>query len=94
MRLNTATVIALILTIVGALNWGLVGLFEFDLVAALLGTMSIASRIVYILVALSGIWLAISAATSRSHVPERHTTTTTTAGRSSTVAGTQHGVRR
>lgn len=45
--LNTLT---LILLIVGGLNWGLVGLFEFDLVAALFGEMSALSRIVYGLV--------------------------------------------
>ena len=49
--------IALILVIVGALNWGLVGLFQFDAVAFLFGgTGAILSRIVYTLVALGGIW--------------------------------------
>ena len=48
--------IALALTIVGALNWGLIGLFNFDLVAAIFGDMSILSRIVYSLVGVSGIW--------------------------------------
>ena len=50
---------ALILAIIGGLNWGLVGLFGFDLVAYVFGTMSIMSRIIYILVALSAIVLAI-----------------------------------
>lgn len=48
--------IALIFVIVGALNWGLVGIFGFDLVAAIFGPMSILSRIVYILVGISGIY--------------------------------------
>lgn len=48
--------IALILIIIGALNWGLIALFEFDLVAALFGEMSVLSRIVYGLVGLSGLW--------------------------------------
>ena len=49
--------IALIIAIVGALNWGSIGLFRFDLVAWLLGGQSaIGSRIVYTLVALAGIW--------------------------------------
>lgn len=49
--------IALVLVIIGALNWGLVGLFQFDLVAFLFGgTGAILSRIVYTLVALGGIW--------------------------------------
>ena len=47
--------ISLSLVIVGALNWLLIGLFNFDLVATLFGTMSILSRIVYSLVGLSGI---------------------------------------
>ena len=47
--------IALTLVIVGALNWLLIGLFNFDLVATLFGTMSILSRIVYTLVGISGI---------------------------------------
>ena len=49
--------IALIIAIIGALNWGSIGLFRFDLVAWLLGGQSaIGSRIVYTLVALAGIW--------------------------------------
>ena len=47
--------IALTLVIVGALNWLLIGLFSFDLVATLFGDMSILSRIVYSLVGVSGI---------------------------------------
>jgi uncharacterized membrane protein YuzA (DUF378 family) len=55
--------LAAVLTIVGGLNWGLVGLFEFDLVAAVFGGMSfgevnVASRIVYVLVGLSAAYLA------------------------------------
>lgn len=49
--------IALALLIIGGLNWGLVGIFSFDLVAWLFGgTGAILSRIVYVLVALSAIW--------------------------------------
>ena len=44
-----------ILVIVGALNWGLVGAFNFDLVASLFGQMSIVSRIVYIIIGLSAV---------------------------------------
>jgi len=57
-KLSTLGLIALILVIVGGLNWGLVGIFRFDLVAAIFGSMSVPSRIVYILVALSAIYLA------------------------------------
>ena len=48
--------IALVLIIIGAINWGLIGLFRFDLVATLFGEMSVISRIVYGLVGLSGLW--------------------------------------
>lgn len=49
--------IALTVAIVGALNWGLVGVLRFDLVAFIFGEMSWLSRIVYTLVGLSGIYL-------------------------------------
>ena len=48
--------IALVLIIIGAINWGLIGLFQFDLVAAILGNMTLISRIVYSLVGVSGLW--------------------------------------
>ena len=48
--------IALVLIIIGAINWGLIGLFEFDLVATLFGDMSVLSRIVYSLVGVAGLW--------------------------------------
>ena len=47
--------IVLTLVIVGALNWLLIGLFKFDLVASLFGAMSAFSRIIYTLVGISGI---------------------------------------
>jgi hypothetical protein len=47
--------IAFILLVIGGLNWGLVGAFEFDLVATLFGDMSTVSRIVYVLVGLSAL---------------------------------------
>lgn len=54
--------VALVLVVVGALNWGLVGLFKFDLVAEIVGEefgkVNVLSRIVYILVAVSGLYLA------------------------------------
>ena len=54
--------LALVLTIVGGLNWGLVGLFRFDLVAAIFGGMefgetNLASRIIYTAVGLSAVYL-------------------------------------
>ncbi len=49
--------IALLLVIVGGINWGLVGIFQFDLVAFLFGgSAAILSRIVYVIIAISAIW--------------------------------------
>ena len=63
-------VIALVLAVIGALNWGLVGLFQFDLVAALFGGPDAAlARVVYILVGIAGVVLA---ATSSAAAPARH----------------------
>lgn len=47
--------IALILIIIGAINWGLIGIFNFNLVDTLFGTMSVLSRIIYTLVGISGL---------------------------------------
>ena len=55
MRVTSA--IAMVLVIIGALNWLLVGLFAFDLVAFIFGTMSVLTRIVYSAVGLAGIWM-------------------------------------
>jgi uncharacterized membrane protein YuzA (DUF378 family) len=55
LKLNTVTGVALMLLIVGGLNWGLVGLFKFDLVATIFGEMSILARLVYVAVAFSAI---------------------------------------
>ena len=49
--------IALILAIIGCLNWGLVGLFQFDLVGWIFGGMdSVISRIIFVVVTLAGLW--------------------------------------
>lgn len=49
--------LALILSIIGSLNWGLVGIFQFDLVAWLFGGQdAILSRIIYTVIALAGLW--------------------------------------
>ena len=49
--------IALILSIIGSLNWGLVGLFSFDLVAWICGgATTVLARIIYVIIALSGVW--------------------------------------
>lgn len=49
-------IITLILVIIGAIVWGLIGLFDWNLVDAIFGTGSVVSRIIYILVGLSGLW--------------------------------------
>jgi len=58
-KLNALDWITLILVVVGGLNWGLVGIFKFDLVATIFGEMRIISRIVYTLVGLSAIYLLV-----------------------------------
>ena len=57
--MRTFDILAAILVVVGAVNWGLVGLFQFDLVATLFGDMSAISRMVYVLVGLAGAFQAI-----------------------------------
>ena len=57
--MKTFDVVAAILVVVGAANWGLVGLFQFDLVAALFGNATILSRIVYTLVGVAGLFQAM-----------------------------------
>jgi uncharacterized membrane protein YuzA (DUF378 family) len=57
--------LAFILVIVGGLNWGLVGLLDFDLVAAIFGKMSALSRIVYILVGLAAVYMIYYATRDR-----------------------------
>jgi uncharacterized membrane protein YuzA (DUF378 family) len=64
-KLSGLTWAAIALVVVGALNWGLVGLFSFDLVAAIFGQLSMLSRIVYMLVAAAGIYLIIDASRLR-----------------------------
>lgn len=48
---------ALTISIIGTLNWGLIGLFKLNLVSMLFGSMSLISRIVYVLVGLCGLYL-------------------------------------
>jgi uncharacterized membrane protein YuzA (DUF378 family) len=58
--------VTLILVIVGGLNWGLVGAFNFDLVATIFGAGSMLSRIVYVLVGLAALWQVIPLVSSLS----------------------------
>ena len=56
-NLKTLDMVSLVLVIVGGLNWALVGVLNFDLVATIFGDMSLISRVVYTLVGLSAIYL-------------------------------------
>ena len=58
--MNLLKYTAYILTLIGALNWGLVGIFNFDLVAAVFGEMTIMTRILYTLVGISAIVTALT----------------------------------
>lgn len=59
-KFNIIDKIAIILVIIGAINWGLIGLFNLDLVALLFGqTVGILSRIVYILIGAAGVALVM-----------------------------------
>jgi len=54
--MKTLNLITLTLVIIGAINWLLVGLFEFNLVDAIFGSLSALTRIIYILVGIAGLW--------------------------------------
>lgn len=62
-------ILTAILLVVGGLNWGLVGAFQFDLVATLFGEMSVLSRLVYVLVGLSTVLVAARARSFLSFAP-------------------------
>ncbi|NLJ90012.1 MAG: DUF378 domain-containing protein [Clostridiales bacterium] len=54
--MKTLDYISLVLVIIGAINWGLIGLFELDLVRVVFGEMSMLSRIIYTLVGIAGLY--------------------------------------
>ncbi len=61
MRFNAVDWIAYFLVIIGGLNWGLVGLFDFDLVAKIFGEQSALARVVYVLVGVSALYMLYTA---------------------------------
>ena len=61
-KMNGFDWVALILVIIGGINWGLIGLFGFDLVAAIFGDMSFLSKLIYDLVGLSALYMIYGAA--------------------------------
>ena len=70
-KMNALDWVAMVLLIVGGLNWGLVGLFNYDLVAALFGTQSPLARIVYVLVGLAALYSVYTASKMASQAPGR-----------------------
>ncbi len=54
--MKTLDYIALILVVIGAVNWGLIGFFDFDLVRAIFGNMTLVSRIIYSIVGIAGLY--------------------------------------
>lgn len=64
LKLNVMGWVALVLVVVGGLNWALVGIFSFDLVAAIFGEMSALARIVYAVVGIAAIYILILAAST------------------------------
>ena len=79
--MRALNLITLLLVIVGGVNWGLVGLSQFDLVAALFGGQdAVLSRIVYVLVGLSAVWqlipffkaMSIGETAAEAHLGHRH----------------------
>jgi uncharacterized membrane protein YuzA (DUF378 family) len=58
---RTLDTIALLLIVIGGLNWGLVGLFKFDLVQAIFGGFTVLARIVYVLVAIAAVYTVVRA---------------------------------
>jgi uncharacterized membrane protein YuzA (DUF378 family) len=72
-KMNALDWAAMILMIVGGLNWGMVGLFNYDVVAALFGTQSPFSRVVYVLVGLAALYSIYTSAKLASERPARST---------------------
>ena len=56
-KLTSLDWLALVLVIIGGINWALIGFFSFDLVGAIFGSMSTLTRIIYVLVGLSALYL-------------------------------------
>jgi len=59
-KLNSFDWLALILVIIGGINWGIYGIWGYDLVAVIFGSIAIIAKIIYILVGISAVYLAIA----------------------------------
>ena len=66
-----ANIIASILVLIGAINWGLVGIFGFNLVTAIFGAATVGSTIIYVIILLSAIWLVIACCMQRGRISYR-----------------------
>ncbi|MES2316076.1 MAG: DUF378 domain-containing protein [Pseudomonadota bacterium] len=71
--MNALDWIAMVLMIIGGVNWGLVGLINYDVVAALFGTQSPFSRVIYVLVGLAALYSIYTAAKMASEHPTQPT---------------------
>ena len=60
-RLNFLDWLSLILVIIGALNWGAIGLFDYNFVAAIFGVATTITRVIYVLVGLAGLYIIFAA---------------------------------
>ncbi len=58
--MKTVTLVAVVLLIVGGLNWGLVGAFDYNLVDSLFGEGSVLARVVYVVVGLAAVWKVVA----------------------------------
>ena len=58
-KLNLLDWLVIVVLVIGGLNWGLIGLFGFDLVATIFGKMSLLSRLVYVVVGLSAVYFSV-----------------------------------
>ena len=74
LKLNTIGWVSLILVLIGAINWGLVGILQFNLVSALFGEMSGLSRIIYAPVGIAAVYMVVEVilSTKPAHTPTAH----------------------
>ena len=66
-----ANIIAFIIVLIGCINWGLVGIFDWNLVSAIFGVGSILATIIYVLVLLAAIWLVVDLCMERGRISFR-----------------------
>lgn len=66
MKLNALDWIAIILVIIGAINWGLVGWLDYNLVDSIFGVGSTVARVIYAIVGVAGLWMIYTASKSNS----------------------------